>query len=411
MDQEHPVFHAARIPRGTCKLFGAIKALGTIKKSVILVHGPKGCVYHINYILGMRGDRPSEIYTTCLDEHDVIFGAEQKLRQAIEELDRMLRPELMFVLSCCTSSIIGEDVGSVVEDTRTDSRAIAISAGGFEGDFHDGYSETLCQLVEQLVRKPGRIEPRTVNLIGMLRAGPDLAELKRMLGLIDVKVNAVLTADATRDELERLGGAALNIVVCEPSGKEAAILLQTLCGTPYIVEEIPIGYHPAIRFLERVAENLGIPPPGAPPEGYDQVPDITSLKDRHIAIVSGPTRAVSMTRFLAEYGVLPRLVVVDFDSSVQEKIRLLIHPAGEVLIEPDHELIVQKLKEHAIDLIIGGMLEQPIAKTLSIEHIDIMHGSQKTLGFTGARNLEQLLCKNVCDKGPDFRFSNKEGRT
>src|SRR5512137_1289057 len=121
MVQGRPVYHAARIPRGTCKLFGAIKALSTIRKSVVLVHGPKGCVYHINYILGMRGDRPSEIYTTCLDEHDVIFGAEQKLKEAIGDLERTLHPELMFVLSCCTSDIIGEDVSSAIRDTKTDS--------------------------------------------------------------------------------------------------------------------------------------------------------------------------------------------------------------------------------------------------------------------------------------------------
>ena len=403
MAQGHTVHHIARIPRGTCKLFGAIKALSTIQKSVVLVHGPKGCVYHINYILGMRGDRPSEIYTTCLDEHDVIFGAEQKLTEAIEDLDRTLRPELMFVLSCCTSGIIGEDVGSAVRDTKTRSRVIAISAGGFEGDFHDGYSETLCQLVTELVQKPDRIEPHTVNLIGMLRAGPDLAELIRMLGLIGVKVNAVLTADAQREDLERLGTAALNIVLCEPSGREAAVLLETLCGTPYILEEIPIGYRSTIRFLEQVREKLGIPATIAPPESMDQ-PDYSSLLHRHIAIVSGPTRAVSMTRFLAEYGVVPRLVVVDFDSSVQEKINHLVQPAGEVLIEPSHELIVQKLKEQDIDLLIGGMLEQPIAKALGIEHLDIMHGSQKTVGFAGAHNLARLLCK----EDQDFLFSDKD---
>src|SRR5512136_11017 len=167
MVQGRPVYHAARIPRGTCKLFGAIKALSTIRKSVVLVHGPKGCVYHINYILGMRGDRPSEIYTTCLDERDVIFGAEPKLTGAIEELDRTLHPELMFVLSCCTSCIIGEDVDSAVHNARTKSRAIAISAGGFEGDFHEGYSETLNQLVKQLVHKPDSIKSQSVNLIGM----------------------------------------------------------------------------------------------------------------------------------------------------------------------------------------------------------------------------------------------------
>jgi len=393
MSQGYRTTPMARIPRGTCKLFGAIKALSTIKNSVILVHGPKGCVYHINYILGMRGDRPSEIYTTCLDEHDVIFGAEQKLKEAIEDLDRTLNPELMFVLSCCTSCIIGEDVDGAVQDTKTDCRAIAISAGGFEGDFHDGYSETLCQLVEQLVRKTDRIDPCSVNLIGMLRAGPDLAELRRMLGQIKVKVNAVLTADATQEDLQRLGEAALNIVLCEPSGKEAAILLQTLCGTPYMIEEIPIGYQSTIRFLERVAEKLDIPSLVSPPDGQDMVPDITSLRHRHIAIISGPTRAISMTRFLGEYGIIPLLVVVDFDSSVQEKINSLVHPAGEVLIEPHHELIIQKLKEHTIDLLIGGMLEQPVAKALGIEHVDIMHGSQKTVGFAGAHNLVRLCCK------------------
>ncbi len=389
----HAALHAARIPRATCKLFGAIKALSTIKKSVVLVHGPKGCVYHINYILGMRGDRPSEIYTTCLTEHDVIFGAEQKLKDAIEDLDRTLSPELMFVLSCCTSSIIGEDVGSAVRDTTTKSRVIAISAGGFEGDFHDGYSETLCQIAGQLVRKAERITPRSVNLVGMLRAGPDLMELKRVLDLAGVTVNAVLTADATREELERLGTAALNIVVCEPSGKEAAEFLKTLCGTPYIVEEIPIGHHSTIRFLERVAENLGIPAPDSLPKTPDPVPDATSLRNRRIAIIGGPTRAVSVTRFLAEYGVVPRLVVVDFDSSVKEKIECLVQPAGEVLIEPDQELILQKLREHTIDLLLGGMLEHPVAKALGIEHIDIMHGSERTVGFSGAENLVRLCCR------------------
>jgi light-independent protochlorophyllide reductase B subunit len=386
------VHHAARIPRGTCKLFGAIKALSTIRKSVVLVHGPKGCVYHINYILGMRGDRPSEIYTTGLDEHDVIFGAEQKLKEAITDLDQSLCPDLLFVLSCCTSSIIGEDVESAARETTTNSRVIAISAGGFEGDFHDGYSETLRQLAEQLAQKTGRIRPRSVNLVGMLRAGPDLAELRHLLDLIGVKVNAVLTADATREDLERLCEAALNIVLCEPSGKEAAEFLRNLCGTPYIIEEFPIGHQPTIRFLLRVAENLGIPVPVSLPENGGRTGDALSLQHRRIAIISGPTRAVSMTRFLAEYGVIPRLVVVDFAGSVKEKLESLVSPRGEVLIEPGHELIVQKLKEHAIDLLIGGMLEQPVAKSLGIRHIDMMHGSQKTVGSAGAQNLLRLCC-------------------
>jgi nitrogenase molybdenum-iron protein alpha/beta subunit len=349
-------------------------------------------VYHINYILGRRGDRPSEIFTTCLDEHDVVFGAEQKLKEAIEDLDRTLSPDMMFVLSCCASCIIGEDVGSAVRETKTSSRVLAISAGGFEGDFRDGYSETLRQLVEELVLKSNIVHSRSVNLIGMLRAGPDLTEIKRLLSLIDVKVNAVLTADARRGDIERLGDAALNIVLCEPAGKGAAELLQAICGTPYIIEEIPIGNRSTCQFLVRVAEKLGISCPADLLESPDKMPDYSFLKYRNIAIVSGPTRAVSMTRFLAEYDVVPRLIVVDFDSSVKEKIHPFVQSACEVLIEPDNKLIMEKLKEHKIDLLIGGMLEHPIAKLLGIEHFDIMHGGQKTVGFTGAINLLNLLC-------------------
>ncbi|RPI37545.1 MAG: hypothetical protein EHM53_10510 [Methanoregulaceae archaeon] len=99
---------------------------------------------------------------------------------------------------------------------------------------------------------------------------------------------------------------------------------------PDIVEEIPIGYRSTIRFLERVAEAPGIPAFVAPPAGPDRAPDGSFLKSRHIAIISGPTRAVSMVRFLSEYNVVPRLVVVDFDSSAEEKIRCLELPAGEV---------------------------------------------------------------------------------
>jgi light-independent protochlorophyllide reductase B subunit len=403
MTVQHTLKYAARIPRGTCKLFGAIKALSTIKNSAILVHGPKGCVYHINYILGMRGDRPSEIYSTCLDEHDVIFGAEQKLREAIEEVDRTLCPDLVFVLSCCASDIIGEDAGRAAHDSKTHSRVITISAGGFEGDFREGYSGTLCQLVKELVKTTDTIDPRSVNLIGMLRSGPDLEELRSMLHLIGVKVNAVLTADATLEDIERIGAASLNIVLCEPAGKEAAELLQAKCGTPYIIEELPIGYHCGIRLLERVAENLHLPGNIIPLNGQDHVPEYSSLKHRRVAIVCGPTRAVSMTRFFAAYGIVPRLVVVDFDSSVIEKIGPLVNSSCEVLIEPDHDLIVRKLKDHSIDLLIGGMLELPIARALGIEHIDIMHGSQQTVGFAGENNLAGLLCR----KDPNNWRSNR----
>ncbi len=381
---------AAKIPRATCQLFGAIKAISNIRDSVILVHGPKGCVYHINYILGMRGDKTSNVYSTCMDEKDVIFGAGDKLKSAIIELDNECDPALIAVLSCCASSIIGEDVESVVKDVQTRAKILGIDAGGFEGDYRSGYSETLRRLVEVLVEPSHTREKLSVNLIGLLRAGPDLRELKRVLALIGVHVNAVLTAGATIRQIEHTASAALNVVLCEATGKDAAEQLEKQFGMPYIIEELPIGYEATLRFLARLADALGISMDleAISPKHRIEAPQMIG---KRVAVMGGPTRAISVTKFLKEYGVEPVLVVSDFDVNTAERLSGIISDRCEVLIAPEHELILERCKAQHVDLILGGMLERPIASRLGVAHLDIMHGSEKTVGFAGADALLKRL--------------------
>jgi nitrogenase molybdenum-cofactor synthesis protein NifE len=381
---------AAKIPRATCQLFGAIKAISNIRDSVILVHGPKGCVYHINYILGMRGDKTSNVYSTCMDEKDVIFGAGDKLKSAIVELDNEFDPALIAVLSCCASSIIGEDVENVVKDVETRAKILGIDAGGFEGDYRSGYSETIRRLVEVLVEPSDTHDKLSVNLIGLLRAGPDLRELKRVLALIGVHVNAVLTAGATIRQIEHTASAALNVVLCEATGKDAAEQLEKQFEMPYIIEELPIGYEATLRFLAHVADALGISMDldAISPKHRIEAPQMIG---KRVAVIGGPTRAISVTNFLIEHGVEPALVVSDFDVNTAARLSDLVSTRCEVLIAPEHELILERCKAQHIDLILGGMLERPIASRLGVTHLDIMHGSEKTVGFAGAEALLKRL--------------------
>jgi len=380
---------AARIPRATCRLFGTIKALGNIKDSVILVHGPKGCVYHINYILGMRGDKTSNVYSTCMDEKDVIFGATEKLKSAIAELDHEFNPALIAVLSCCASSIIGEDVESVVREVQTNAKVLGIDSGGFEGDYRSGYSETLRRLVEVLVEPPRTRDKLSVNLIGLLRAGPDLKELKRVLALIGVRVNAVLTAGATVRQIEHIASARLNVVVCEATGKDAAEQLEEQFDMPYIIEELPIGHQATRRFLAHVANALGTSVDlDALCPAQVAVPPVVG---RRVAVIGGPTRAIAVTNFLKECGIEPALIVSDFDVNTAARLSELVSERCEVLIAPEHETILERCKAQRVDLIVGGMLERPIASRLGADHLDIMHGSEKTVGFAGADVLLKRL--------------------
>jgi nitrogenase molybdenum-cofactor synthesis protein NifE len=381
---------AAKIPRATCRLFGAIKAIGNIKDSVILVHGPKGCVYHINYIMGMRGDNATNVYSTCMDEKDVIFGASDKLKSAIVELDTEFEPALIGVLSCCASSIIGEDVASVVREVETKAQVLGIDSGGFEGDYRSGYSETLRRLVEVLVEPPRTRDKLSVNLVGLLRAGPDLRELKRILALIGVRVNAVLTAGATVRQIARMASAALNVVVCEATGKDAAEQLRKQFDMPYIIEELPIGYQATLRFLARVADALGISADMHHPLPMQRL-EARDMIGKRVAVIGGPTRAISVTKFLKECGVEPKLVVSDFDVNTAERLSELVSRQCEILIAPEHEVILERCKAKKIDLILGGMLERPIASRLGSHHLDIMHGSEKTVGFLGADELSKRL--------------------
>jgi light-independent protochlorophyllide reductase B subunit len=381
---------AAKIPRATCQLFGTIKAISNIRDGVILVHGPKGCVYHINYILGMRGDKTTNVYSTCMDEKDVIFGAGEKLKSAIIELDDEFDPALIAVLSCCASSIIGEDVESVVKEVQTKAKVLGIDSGGFEGDYRSGYSETLRRLVEALVEPPRTREKLSVNLIGLLRAGPDLRELKRVLALIGVRVNAVLTAGATVRQIEHTASAALNVVLCEATGKDAAEQLEKQFDMPYLIEELPIGYEATSRFLAHVADALGVSVDldATVPTHHVEAPEIMG---KRVAVIGGPTRAISVTNFLKEYGVEPALIVSDFDVNTAARLSELVSERCEVLVAPEHEIILERCKAHHIDLILGGMLERPIASRLGIAHLDIMHGSEKTVGFAGADALLKRL--------------------
>lgn len=380
------------IPRVTCALFGAIKAVAMLKRTVILVHGPRGCVYHINYILGMRGDRHNPVFSTCMDEHDVVFGAEDRLRNAIEELDRLKRPDMIVVLSCCASGIIGEDLESACKAARTDALVIPIEAGGFSGDFSAGYATTLRTLVARTAKRGVEKERGTVNLVGMLRGGPDLREIRHLLSLIGISVGTVIPAGATVTELQNAGRAERNIVMCETSGLEAARLLEEIFGTPWITVPFPVGAELSLEFLREVSVSLGLP-----------VPDGAIIAREHhtfsgripaIALFAGPTRAIALARFLRYHGLSPRTIILDFPSPLLARIREAAGPDCKILVAPGWETIEETLASLDIDLIIGGLMERSIATRLGISLIDVMHGSQKTAGVTGGENILSLIEKS-----------------
>jgi len=328
-----------------------------------------------------------------MDEHDVVFGAEERLKQAIEDLDAEKRPKILVVLSCCASGIIGEDVQNACRTAMTRAKVISIDAGGFAEDFTVGYAKTLKTIVSDLSEPVNATIPGTVNILGMLRAGPDINELRRLLSLLNLKVGVVVPAGASHDEIRHIGDACLNIVLCETAGMEAAEYLHQKFKTPYIRTVFPIGTELSRAFLAQVASALGISQipslPGHPEDAY-----IPSNPPR-IAIFSGPTRAIALARFLSFHGMSPALIVLDFETPLLDEVRCAGDEGCTVIVSPDWDTIEGSLKSHHIGLLIGGLMEHPLAAGLGIPLIDVMHGSQKTAGPEGGENLIRLIRRHI----------------
>lgn len=101
---------------------------------------------------------------------------------------------------------------------------------------------------------------RAVNIIGptidSYNHPSDFAEIKRLLGLLNLEVNTVFTSSTDVNQIKNLPSAALNIVTRD-IGLEVAGLLEERYGMPYHYG-LPFGLKGSIAWLEQVAQKLGL---------------------------------------------------------------------------------------------------------------------------------------------------------
>ncbi|MCQ8905060.1 MAG: nitrogenase component 1 [Methanothermobacter sp.] len=384
-------------PVSTCKLFGAVRAVSGIKNAVPLIHGPRGCAYHIGYLLTARGGKRIAVASTELSESDVVFGASDKLSEMIIEVDRTRKPDIIAVMSSCATSIIGEDIGRVADETSelVDAELITVSAGGFESSQGEGYEEVMMALIRKFCR---RMEPSgrpSVNIIGEFRGGADLREVRESLSAMGVDVNCVLTSGCSIQDIKMIPAGHLNCSFCDVSGIAPCRFLEENFGTPFIHHPLPIGFLNSLRFYREVLGKLNLDYP------IDDVfSDFIEERDRmrselegmRVAVVSGPTRAVALTEFITELRMRPVLVAMDMIGDYTlENLRGVPGLRSEVLVGVDASDIEDAVIRTEPELILGGLAETRISEVSGAPLIDVMHGSSLTAGFRGAVKLSSRI--------------------
>ncbi len=115
---------AGAVSQRACVFCGSRVVLYPVADALHLVHGPVGCAAYTWDIRGALSSGPELhrlSFTTDLQETDVIFGGEKKLRKALMELISRHRPQAAFVYATCIVGLIGDDVEGICRQVSAET--------------------------------------------------------------------------------------------------------------------------------------------------------------------------------------------------------------------------------------------------------------------------------------------------
>jgi nitrogenase molybdenum-cofactor synthesis protein NifE len=383
--------------------FGVLWALSGIKDLLILEHGSTGtCNYNaFNYMIMNRQSPKGKLFSSGMDEDDVVMGRDEKIKEAIAELDCKYDPEVIALVATGVTSVIGLDLQGIIEEIQpaTKSKLLSFSSGGFSGDYNQGIKEVFRSLVNNIVEEPKEIEPGTVNIIGptidSFNNVSDLAELERMLMLLGAQVNTVFTCQTDVRDIKNMASASLNLVTRD-IGLEAAKMLKERYGIPYYYG-LPFGVRGSVEWMNDVAGMLGL-----------------SLSRKMLAeeIEKYGYSILELVNFLQNLDHLRVVISCPLDYSLGLK-RLMqdewgIDPSLVVRIEPDGASLEEAIAGINPHIIFGNSYDLLLAKNVPIkvpaafpafDHIYKYDGTP-FVGLRGHAHLTQTII-NLLNQNPE----------
>ena len=242
-----------------------ISTLLNIEDAVVLEYGPEGTThFSMNFFNKLGHDYPDRLFTTGVDDSDIIMGSTEHLERGILELDALYSPKAIFVLTSSVTSIIGTDIAGICDSlqSKVQSRLIPVNTSGLGADYSAGLRKIYLQLAELFVQPDAAKQKGRYNILGAsplhYRAESDICEITRLLREgFGCELLHCLAMNMTTEALAELSSAELNIVLTAEAVPSAEYL-QSVTGTPYVYLP-PYGYSQTKEFLNNVAAVIGQP--------------------------------------------------------------------------------------------------------------------------------------------------------
>ena len=242
-----------------------ISTLLNIEDAVVLEYGPEGTThFSMNFFNKLGQDYPNRLFTTGVDDSDIIMGSTEHLERGILELDALYSPKAIFVLTSSVTSIIGTDIAGICDSlqSKVQSRLIPVNTSGLGADYSVGLRKIYLQMAELFVQPDVAKQSKRYNILGAsilhYRAESDICEIARLLREgFDYELLHCFAMNMTTEALAELGSAELNIVLTNEA-VPCAEYLQSVTGTPFVYLP-PYGYSQTTDFLKSVAAVINKP--------------------------------------------------------------------------------------------------------------------------------------------------------
>ncbi|MFA6507134.1 MAG: nitrogenase molybdenum-iron protein alpha chain [Treponemataceae bacterium] len=243
--------------------------VGPTRDILQITHGPIGCGFYswLTRRNQTRTESPADdnfmpySLSTDLQDNDIVFGGEKKLRVAVKEAFETFHPKAIAIFSTCPVGLIGDDVHAVARDMSAELgiTVFGMSCEGYKGVSQSAGHHIANNAVFTHVVGKNPVEPEgkfKINMLGEYNIGGDSFELERILGNLGVTLVTTFSGNSTFVSMGQAPFADVNLVMCHRSINYMAEMMETKYGVPWFKVNF-IGAGPTAKSLRHLAEYFG----------------------------------------------------------------------------------------------------------------------------------------------------------
>jgi len=394
---------------GGCSFDGAQITLLPIMDAAHLVHGPIACAGNSWESRGTLSSGPSLSqygFATDMNDTDIIFGGEKKLKNSIDYIAERFAPPAIFVYATCVTALIGEDMDAVCKEAagRLGLPVIPVNSPGFVGSKNLGNrlaGEALLQYVIG-TGEPEDETPLGVNLIGEYNIAGEIWDIEKLMNSAGITLLSRITGDARYKEITWAHRAKVNMVVCSRALLGLAKEMKSKYQIPYFEGSFygakettyslrQMAYLMNDREMERRVDRLTEREESK--LSQDLRPYRKVLRGKRAVLYTGGVKSWSIISALKELGI--QVVGVGTNKSTDDDIARIAERVGddtEYIPEGGAARILKTVKDRKADIMIAGGRNMYVAMKEQIPFVDINQERHRAYaGYEGLLRLAKEL--------------------